>query len=343
MPTAADVCIALWLKQAYDFLGLQEMPSNCLRWTTALLSHDLLKNLVGSVVNGTVTTGASSSSAADSGLNEVIQKLEELKIEHTSYSHTLCMTAEELVANVPIENPNETHTKNLFLRDKKHGLFLVTVLPDTQVNTKELGTMLGLKGKTNLRLADAELLEQHLGCKPGCLGPLAIFKDGSNDVTLALDKGLLEKSKIHSHPLRNDASVVVTPAALQDYIAKTNHEPVILDFGSSDNSVSTAPPKSAMPSSSEVKAKEKTPKETQEEDMLKKTAKKGETLLALQWTKEGNFPMWYSDVITLSEMIAYYDISGCYILRPWSYKIWELIQEWFNEEVSQISICAFAM
>ena len=37
--------------------------------------------------------------------------------------------------------------------------------------------------------------------------------------------------------------------------------------------------------------------------------------------------MWYTDVIVLSEMISYYDISGCYILRPWSYKIWELIQE----------------
>ena len=58
----------------------------------------------------------------------------------------------------------------------------------------------------------------------------------------------------------------------------------------------------------------------------KKQVKKGETLLALQWKKEENFPMWYSDVIVLSEMISYYDISGCYILRPWSYKMWELIQ-----------------
>ena len=57
----------------------------------------------------------------------------------------------------------------------------------------------------------------------------------------------------------------------------------------------------------------------------KKTAKKGETLLALQWKKSENFAMWYSDVIVLSEMISYYDISGCYILRPWSFKIWELV------------------
>ena len=31
-------------------------------------------------------------------------------------------------------------------------------------------------------------------------------------------------------------------------------------------------------------------------------------------------------VITKSEMIEYYDVSGCYILRPWSYAIWERIK-----------------
>ena len=71
-------------------------------------------------------------------------------------------------------------------------------------------------------------------------------------------------------------------------------------------------------------------------DPNKKVVKKGETLLALQWKKADNYPMWYSDVIVLSEMISYYDISGCYILRPWSYKIWELITEWFNGEVCAI-------
>ena len=31
-------------------------------------------------------------------------------------------------------------------------------------------------------------------------------------------------------------------------------------------------------------------------------------------------------VITKAEMVEYYDVSGCYILRPWSYSIWEEIQ-----------------
>lgn len=43
----------------------------------------------------------------------------------------------------------------------------------------------------------------------------------------------------------------------------------------------------------------------------------------IEYTKESNFSKWYSQVITKSELIEYYDISGCYILRPNSYFIWE--------------------
>ena len=48
--------------------------------------------------------------------------------------------------------------------------------------------------------------------------------------------------------------------------------------------------------------------------------------LGLEVTKEENTSEWYSQVITKAEMIEYYDVSGCYILRPWAYAIWEHIQ-----------------
>ena len=42
--------------------------------------------------------------------------------------------------------------------------------------------------------------------------------------------------------------------------------------------------------------------------------------------KEVDLSEWYSQVLTKAEMIEYYDISGCYVLRPWSYSIWESIK-----------------
>lgn len=32
-------------------------------------------------------------------------------------------------------------------------------------------------------------------------------------------------------------------------------------------------------------------------------------------------------------MIEYYDISGCYILRPWAMSIWEILQVSFHCEI----------
>ena len=34
----------------------------------------------------------------------------------------------------------------------------------------------------------------------------------------------------------------------------------------------------------------------------------------------------FVQVVVNSEMIEYYDISGCYILRPWAMEIWELLK-----------------
>lgn len=31
-------------------------------------------------------------------------------------------------------------------------------------------------------------------------------------------------------------------------------------------------------------------------------------------------------VLIKSDMLDYYSVSGCYILKPWSYSIWEVIQ-----------------
>ncbi|KAB2634225.1 proline--tRNA ligase-like [Pyrus ussuriensis x Pyrus communis] len=57
----------------------------------------------------------------------------------------------------------------------------------------------------------------------------------------------------------------------------------------------------------------------------KKKEVKKETGLGLSKKKEENFGEWYSEVVVNSEMIEYYDISGCYILRPWTIAIWETI------------------
>eukprot|EP00270_Netrium_digitus_P005215 TRINITY_DN1682_c0_g1_i8.p1 TRINITY_DN1682_c0_g1~~TRINITY_DN1682_c0_g1_i8.p1 ORF type:complete len:547 (-),score=204.80 TRINITY_DN1682_c0_g1_i8:210-1850(-) len=69
----------------------------------------------------------------------------------------------------------------------------------------------------------------------------------------------------------------------------------------------------------------------------KKEVKK-ETLLGLSVKKEEDFGRWYQEVVLQGEMIEYYDVSGCYILRPWSYSIWETIKEFFDKEIRALGV-----
>ena len=43
-------------------------------------------------------------------------------------------------------------------------------------------------------------------------------------------------------------------------------------------------------------------------------------------------------IITKAELIEYYDVSGCYILRPWSYAIWESIKDFFDTEIKKLGV-----
>ncbi|KNC28249.1 Bifunctional glutamate/proline--tRNA ligase [Lucilia cuprina] len=67
-------------------------------------------------------------------------------------------------------------------------------------------------------------------------------------------------------------------------------------------------------------------------------AVKKQTRLGLEATKEDNLPEWYSQVITKGELIEYYDVSGCYILRHWSFAIWKFIKNWFDAEITKMGV-----
>jgi hypothetical protein len=70
-----------------------------------------------------------------------------------------------------------------------------------------------------------------------------------------------------------------------------------------------------------------------------------ETKLGLQAKKEEDFGQWYSDLVTKAELIEYSDISGCYILRPWAFSIWEATKDFLDTHIKQIGVenCYFPL
>ena len=62
-------------------------------------------------------------------------------------------------------------------------------------------------------------------------------------------------------------------------------------------------------------------------------------------TKEADFSEWYTQLIQKAELIEYSPVSGCYILRPNAYFIWEQVQSYFDHLIKDDGVrnCYFPL
>ncbi|XP_053212138.1 bifunctional glutamate/proline--tRNA ligase-like [Panonychus citri] len=74
------------------------------------------------------------------------------------------------------------------------------------------------------------------------------------------------------------------------------------------------------------------------EDKSNVGGSKKQSRLGIEVGKNENLADWYTEVITKSEMIEYYDVSGCYILRPWAFAIWEMIQKYLDDGIKSLGV-----
>ena len=159
----------------------------------------------------------------DAGL---FARLDALGLAHSTVEHPPLYTVEqsrELRGDLA-----GAHIKNLFLRDKKRRMWLVTVLEDREMDLKALRRRIGARG--NLSFGNAEMLMEHLGVIPGAVTPFSVINDRAGKVAMVLDKALLEISPVNAHPLRNDRTTAIAPQDLVRFLEAENHAPLVLDF-----------------------------------------------------------------------------------------------------------------
>ncbi|KAL9656291.1 hypothetical protein ABK040_007904 [Willaertia magna] len=91
--------------------------------------------------------------------------------------------------------------------------------------------------------------------------------------------------------------------------------------------------------------KPKEPKQPKQPKQKQPQVKKEKENEGLDVKKSENFGEWYSQLITKAELLDYYDISGCYILRPNAFFIWEQIQKFFDAKIKKLGVknCMFPM
>jgi Ala-tRNA(Pro) deacylase len=120
------------------------------------------------------------------------------------------------------------HIKNLFLRNKKGAMWLVTCLEDRQVDLKWLGEALGAG---RFSFGSGERLMAHLGVSPGAVTPFAVVNDKAGLVAMVLDRALVSDEPVNAHPLVNDRTTAVSGRDLVRFLEAAGHPPRLLDFG----------------------------------------------------------------------------------------------------------------
>lgn len=153
--------------------------------------------------------------------------LQEHGVECETHDHAVVMTVEEQAKHVG--HLDGSLSKNLFLKDKKNRLYVVSTLSTTRVDLKALSVRLGL-GKGGVRMAPEESLHAVLQVPLGSVTPFALINESARSVALLLDIGFQKQSRVFFHPLSNDASTAVTPENLDKFLKAIGREPSYVDF-----------------------------------------------------------------------------------------------------------------
>ena len=99
-----------------------------------------------------------------------------------------------------------SHTKNLFLKNKKNSFFLFSCDEKATVDLKLFSKSIDAK---NLSFANESYLDKYLGIKPGSVSPFALLNDKNKEVNFYLDQKLYESEIINFHPLINTTTISI--------------------------------------------------------------------------------------------------------------------------------------
>jgi prolyl-tRNA synthetase len=228
---------------------------------------------------------------------------------------------------------------------------VVVARDDTETSSSSLGKKLNLK---ELRLASEDLLSEFFSLdKDSCKSPSCVLLCFSNTCA-SVSPLALNAERFPGITTVVDASLatVKVPLAVR---ARSSSETVFLsgpDILTYLRNLETAEAKvhevdfvalkSEMVDGVAAQAK---PAEKKEKKAEKDDAKiEGAVQIAIGVKKEADFAAWYTNVSTCAlfrwytlnknlwkvlikaDMLDYYSVSGCYVLKPWSYSIWEVIQ-----------------
>lgn len=146
-------------------------------------------------------------------------------VDQTTHEHPAVFTVDEgeaIKAAIP-----GAHTKNLFLKDAKGQLWLISAEGHARIDLKRLHTVIG---SARLSFGNAALMAETLGVAPGSVTAFGLVNDADRRVRFVLDRTLAEAEAVNFHPLTNTATTTVSAEGLRRFLAELGVAPLVVDF-----------------------------------------------------------------------------------------------------------------
>ena len=159
--------------------------------------------------------------------DELLVILDQLDIAHTTIKHPPMFTVAES-KKLRITPTRGSYTKNLFLRNKKGSMWLITCSEDRRLDLPSLADRLQAG---RLSFGSADRLMKYLGVTPGAVSPLALINDSIESVSFVIEEELLREPMIHLHPLINTQTTRIATRDLLRFVRHTGHPPLCLRLG----------------------------------------------------------------------------------------------------------------
>lgn len=156
---------------------------------------------------------------------DIIDFLGSLNVPYARHGHAPVFTCEEELRHVP--ESGAARTKNLFFRDRRARRHLLLVT--TCAKSVSIAAFAEIAAADRLSFASPERLKKYLGVEPGAVTVLGLINDTERAVELFIDSEVWAAPTIHAHPLRNDATLVLSHDGLEKFLAATGHQPRIVD------------------------------------------------------------------------------------------------------------------
>ena len=174
--------------------------------------------------------GVLADGSAPATAQDLFARLDELGIVAKTYEHPPVYTVKEAKA-IRDEGPawlgQSENIKNLFLRNKKGVMWLVTCQEDREIDLKALGERIGAG---RLSFGSAERLMKYLGVLPGAVTPFGVLNDRQGKVAVVLDSALPGQDPVNCLPLVNTMTTALSGRDLVRFLESTGHSPQLLDF-----------------------------------------------------------------------------------------------------------------